>query len=95
MNKSEKRIQKLINILTVIVYFLFSIFSTVGYLSLGDNMTPALFTLRRKIGIPPLKTRSIIFRLIDKSGLGLLHFGSLVEDIDSSVSSQRVGLYLL
>lgn len=50
MNKSYQRVGKLINLLTGSVFFLFVVFAIVGYLSLGDLMTPNLFTLRRKIG---------------------------------------------
>lgn len=49
MDKSEKRMHKLINSLTSLLILFFCAFSVVGYLSLGDNYVPDLFTLRRDI----------------------------------------------
>jgi amino acid permease len=50
MNKTEKRIEKLIWIMTAFSVVLFALFSCLGYLSLGDKIVPSLFTLRRKLG---------------------------------------------
>lgn len=51
MNKSEKRMDKLINSLSSLLIVFFCAFSIIGYLSVGDNYVPDLFTLRKDIGI--------------------------------------------
>ena len=50
MSKTEKRIGKLINLLTSFLSFFFCVFSCVGYISMGDKFIPDLFTLRREKG---------------------------------------------
>lgn len=50
MNKTEKRIEKMIWIMTAFSVILFGLFSCLGYLSLGENIVPSLFTLRKNIG---------------------------------------------
>ena len=54
MNKSEKRMDKLINSLTSLLIVFFCAFSIIGYLSVGDNYVPDLFTLRKDIGTPSI-----------------------------------------
>jgi amino acid permease len=51
MNKTEKRMDKLINSLSSLLIVFFCAFSIIGYLSVGDNYVPDLFTLRKDIGI--------------------------------------------
>lgn len=50
MNKTEKRMNKLINILTSLLIVFFCCFSVIGYLSVGEKYVPNLFTLRKDIG---------------------------------------------
>lgn len=52
MNKTTKRVTKLINIIAVVLVSLFALFSGVAYLSLGEKLIPAMFTLRRPISRP-------------------------------------------
>lgn len=49
VSKTEKRVEKLINVLAASLTLFFCCFSVIGYASLGDNYLPELFTLRRKL----------------------------------------------
>lgn len=50
MNKSERRLNKLINLLTILLTVFFCAFSVIGYLSVGETNVPDLFTLRGPAG---------------------------------------------
>jgi amino acid permease len=49
MHKSDRRMRKLVTILSSMLVVLFSGMCAAGYLSLGKRMQPDLFTLRRKL----------------------------------------------
>lgn len=49
MHKSEKRVTKLVSILVSILILVFVSMCSAAYVSLGKNMQPDLFTLRRKV----------------------------------------------
>jgi amino acid permease len=49
MHKSDRRMRKLVTILSTMLVVLFAGMCAAGYLSLGKKMQPDLFTLRRKI----------------------------------------------
>lgn len=57
MHKSERRIVKLIRMLIGILFSVFVLMSVTAYLSLGKNLLPKLFTLRRKISRPCSNSR--------------------------------------
>lgn len=50
MNKSERRMNKIINLLALFLTIFFCCFSVVGYLSVGEKNVPDLFTLRGPAG---------------------------------------------
>ena len=52
MRKTEERVAKLINTLTVVVVVFLCSFSIVGYLAMGDIAVPSLYPLRKKLGRP-------------------------------------------
>lgn len=49
MNKTNKRVTKLIDIIAIVLLSFFALFSAVAYLSLGEKLLPTMFTLRRPI----------------------------------------------
>lgn len=49
INKTTRRVTKLINIIAVVLLSLFALFSGVAYISLGEKLIPTMFTLRRPI----------------------------------------------
>lgn len=49
VSKTTKRVNKLISIIAGILIVCFSSFAAVGYLSLGENMLPTMYTLRRPL----------------------------------------------
>lgn len=49
MNKTSRRVRKLINIIAMVLLSFFALFSGLAYLSLGEKLIPTMFTLRRPI----------------------------------------------
>lgn len=52
MQKTEVRVAKMINTLTVVIVVFLCSFSVVGYLAMGDDAVPSLYPLRKKLGRP-------------------------------------------
>ena len=50
MHKSERRMNKIINLLSLLLTVFFCLFSVIGYLSVGEKNVPDLFTLRGPAG---------------------------------------------
>lgn len=51
INKTTRRVNKLIDIIAVVLLSFFAMFSAMAYLSLGEKLIPTMFTLRRPISI--------------------------------------------
>lgn len=54
IHKSEKRVRKIIGTAITTECVLYLIISVAGYISLGGNLTPGIFTLRKAIRKIPL-----------------------------------------